>query len=143
MDASPDLIALAALAGVAAGLLAGLFGVGGGIVFVPTFVFLFAFDQLDAQATSLAAIIPVALIGAWRQSGEGQVEWRAAALMGGGAAIGVLLGAEVAIRLDDEVLTRAFGAVLLLVGGEMLVRSARRLRAARATNGPAAGPRRP
>jgi uncharacterized membrane protein YfcA len=143
MDASPDLIALAALAGVAAGILAGLFGVGGGIVFVPTFVFLFAFDQLDAQATSLAAIIPVALIGAWRQSGEGQVDWRAAALMGGGAAIGVLLGAEVAIRLDDEVLTRAFGAVLLLVGGEMLVRSVRRLKAARATPGPAADPRRP
>ena len=128
MDASPDLIALAALAGVAAGLLAGLFGVGGGIVFVPTFVFLFAFDQLDAQATSLAAIIPVALIGAWRQSGEGQVDWRAAALMGGGAAIGVLLGAEVATRLDDEVLARAFGAVLLLVGGEMVIRATRRLR---------------
>ncbi len=142
MDASPELIALAALAGVAAGLLAGLFGVGGGIVFVPTFVFLFAFDQLDAQATSLAAIIPVALIGAWRQSGEGQVDWRAAALMGGGAAIGVLFGAEVAIRLDDEVLARAFGVVLLLVGGEMLVRSARRLRTARATPGPADDPRR-
>ena len=143
METTVELLALAAVAGVAAGLLAGLFGVGGGVIFVPTFVFLFAFDQLDAQATSLAAIIPVALIGAWRQSGEGQVDWRAAALMGGGAAIGVLAGAEVAIRLDEEVLSRAFGAVLLLVGGEMLVRSIRRIRAGRATPAPADGPRRP
>lgn len=128
MEHAPEILALAAVAGVAGGILAGLFGVGGGVVFVPTFVFLFSFDQLDAQATSLAAIIPVALIGAWRQSGEGQIDWRAAVLMGGGAAIGVLLGAEVAIRLDDAVLTRAFGAVLLLVGGEMVVRATRRLR---------------
>lgn len=128
MEHAPELLAVAAVAGVAGGILAGLFGVGGGVVFVPTFVFLFSFDQLDAQATSLAAIIPVALIGAWRQSGEGQIDWRAAVLMGGGAAIGVLLGAEVAIRLDDAVLTRAFGAVLLLVGGEMVVRATRRLR---------------
>jgi len=143
MGGELDILVLGALAGVGAGLLAGLFGVGGGIVFVPTFVFLFSFDQLDAQATSLAAIIPVALIGAWRQSSEGQVDWRAAVLMGGGAAVGVLVGAEIALRLDEATLSRVFGVVLILVGGEMIVSGARKLRARRATPDPAADPRRP
>ena len=143
MPHAPEILALAAVAGVAGGILAGLFGVGGGVVFVPTFVFLFSFDQLDAQATSLAAIIPVALIGAWRQSGEGQIDWRAAVLMGGGAAIGVLVGAEIALRLDEATLSRVFGAILILVGGEMIVSAVRKLQAKRATPAPADGPRRP
>ena len=66
-------LSLAIACGVAAGLLAGLFGVGGGIIFVPTLVIIFSFHQLDAQATSLAAIIPVALIGAWRQNTDDAV----------------------------------------------------------------------
>lgn len=121
-------IVLGIAAGIGAGLLAGLFGVGGGIVFVPTLVLLFSFDQLDAQATSLAAIIPVAIIGAWRQSGEALVNWRAAALMGVGAAVGVLVGAEIAVRIPDERLSQVFGVVLLLVGGDMVIRATRRLR---------------
>lgn len=128
MELAPEMLLLGAAAGIGAGVLAGLFGVGGGIVFVPTLVILFSFDQLDAQATSLAAIIPVALIGAWRQSGEQLVDWRAAALMGTGAAVGVLVGAEFAIRIPDERLSQVFGVVLLLVGGEMVIRSVRRLR---------------
>lgn len=121
-------LVLGIAAGIGAGMLAGLFGVGGGIVFVPTLVLLFSFDQLDAQATSLAAIIPVAIIGAWRQSGEALVNWRAAALMGVGAALGVLVGAEIAIRIPDERLSQVFGVVLLLVGGDMVIRATRRLR---------------
>ena len=69
---------LALVAGIAAGILAGLFGVGGGIIFVPTLTLLFAFGQLDAQATSLAAIIPVAAVGAWRQTSDDVVYWRGA-----------------------------------------------------------------
>ncbi len=143
IDVDPAMLALIAAAGLGGGLLAGLFGVGGGIIFVPILALALSFDQLDAQATSLAAIIPVALVGAWRQSGEQQVDWRAAALMGGGAAVGVLGAAEIALRLDDALLARVFGVVLILVGGEMLISSARRIRAVRATSGPAAGPRRP
>ena len=104
----------------------------GGIIFVPVLVFVFSFDQLGAQATSLAAIIPVAIIGAWLQSNDNLVNWRAALLMGIGAAIGVLLGAEVATRLDNANLAQAFGAVLVLAGGEMIVSSARRIRGAQA-----------
>ena len=55
------------LVGVGAGLLAGLFGVGGGIMFVPALVFFAGLSQLEAEATSLLAIVPVAAVGAWRQ----------------------------------------------------------------------------
>lgn len=132
MDFTVTTLLLVAICGVTAGTLAGLFGVGGGIIFVPVLVFVFSFDQLGAQATSLAAIIPVAIIGAWLQSNDNLVNWRAALLMGIGAAIGVLLGAEVATRLDNANLAQAFGAVLVLAGGEMIVSSARRIRGAQA-----------
>ncbi len=131
MDIALTTLLIAAIAGLAAGVLAGLFGVGGGILFVPTFVILFGFAQLDAQATSLAAIIPVAVVGAWRLSGDDVVNWRAAAVMGCGAAVGVLIGAEFATRLPDATLAQVFGVVLLVVGGEMIIGAVRRLKAAR------------
>ena len=62
--------------GVAAGTVAGLFGVGGGIIFVPTLTLVLGLDQLGAEATSLLAIIPVAVLGSWRQSRAGTVRWR-------------------------------------------------------------------
>ena len=122
---------LALLAGVVAGLLAGLFGVGGGVIFVPALTLFFAFGQLDAQATSLAAIIPVAAVGAWRQSRGDAVYWRGALIMAIGAAIGVIVGAEIATRIPDQQLSRVFGVVLLVSGGEMILRSTRRILAAR------------
>lgn len=133
MDLTLLTLCLAIGCGVAAGLLAGLFGVGGGVIFVPTLVLVFAFTQLDAQATSLAAIIPVAAVGAWRQSSGDNVYWRGALLMGIGAAVGVILGAEVATRLPDATLSQVFGAVLILSGGEMIVSAGRRLKAKRAS----------
>ncbi|MEA2151762.1 MAG: hypothetical protein QOD69_3592, partial [Solirubrobacteraceae bacterium] len=59
----------AAVIGVAAGVVAGLLGVGGGALFVPALTIGLGLSQLDAEATSLLAIIPVALVGAWRQHG--------------------------------------------------------------------------
>jgi len=73
---------LVILLGVAAGAVAGLFGVGGGIVFVPTLTLVLGLTQLEAEATSLLAIIPVALLGSWRQTRAGQVRWRDATIMG-------------------------------------------------------------
>ena len=120
-----------AIGAVGAGLLAGLFGVGGGIIFVPLLVFALSADQLAAQVTSLAAIIPVAAIGTWRQARSDLINWRVTTFMAIGAAVGVLAGAEVATRVDGETLARAFGALLLLIGSDMAIRAARRLRAAR------------
>ena len=142
MDITLITICFAIGCGVAAGLLAGLFGVGGGVIFVPTLVLVFAFTQLDAQATSLAAIIPVAAVGAWRQTSDENVYWRGAMIMGIGAAAGVLLGAEVATRLPDALLSQVFGAVLILSGGEMIVSASRRLKAKRAS-APSADQHRP
>ena len=131
MALDPTTLALALVAGVAAGLLAGLFGVGGGVVFVPTLTLMFAFGQLDAQATSLAAIIPVAAVGAWRQNRDDAVYWRGALIMAIGAAIGVIVGAEIATRIPDNELARVFGVVLVVSGAEMVIRAGRRIRAQR------------
>ena len=76
-------IALALVLGFGAGVLSGLFGVGGGVLFVPTLALVVGLGQLDAQATSLAAMIPVVAFGAWQQHRAGNVRWRE------GIAIGV------------------------------------------------------
>ena len=81
-----------------------------------------------AQATSLAAIIPVAAVGAWRQTSDDVVYWRGALIMAIGAAAGVVAGAEIATRIPDEQLARVFGVVLLVSGAEMVIRSVRRIR---------------
>ena len=67
---------LAAVLGFVGGLLAGLFGVGGGILFVPTLVLVLGLTQVHAEATSLLAILPTVLVGAWRQQRYGNVDWR-------------------------------------------------------------------
>ena len=81
---------LAVLLGVVAGILSGLFGVGGGILFVPTLTWL-GLTQLHAEATSLLAIIPTVLVGVWRQQRYGNVRWRAALAIGI-ASIGAAVG---------------------------------------------------
>ena len=73
-------------------MFAGLFGVGGGILFVPTLIVLFGLSQVEAQATSLLAILPAVAAGTWRQHGYTNVRWRAATIMGMTAIVGVELG---------------------------------------------------
>jgi uncharacterized membrane protein YfcA len=119
-------IAVAVALGFAAGALSGLFGVGGGTLFVPTLVIVLDQGQLSAQATSLAAMIPVVLFGAWRQSGYGNVRWRVAAVVGLTSAVGVAGGSALADSLPEQALRKLF-AVFLLVVAIQLVRS--RLRA--------------
>ena len=120
------MIAVAVALGFAAGALSGLFGVGGGTLFVPTLVIVLDQGQLSAQATSLAAMIPVVLFGAWRQSGYGNVRWRVAAVVGLTSAVGVAGGSALADSLPEQALRKLF-AVFLLVVAIQLVRS--RLRA--------------
>ena len=126
-DVSLTMVIALIVGAIAAGLLAGLFGVGGGIIFVPLLVFALGMEQLEAQVTSLAAIIPVAAIGTWRQARAELVNWRVTTFIAVGAAVGVIIGAEFATRVESEVLARAFGVVLLVVGGDMVLRSLRRI----------------
>lgn len=107
------------LLGVGAGIVSGLFGVGGGVVFVPLLTIALGLGQLEAEATSLAAMIPVVAVGAWRQSRVGLVDWRAGALLGAASIPGVLVGAWLALSLDDDELRRGFGIFLVFVAAQM------------------------
>jgi uncharacterized protein len=115
---SSTLVALAL--GLAAGVLSGMFGVGGGILFVPTLVIVLGEGQLAAQATSLAAMIPVVLAGAWRHHQIGNVRWRVAFVIGTASAGGVAGGAAVAVALPEDVLRKLFAGLLVVVAIQLV-----------------------
>jgi uncharacterized membrane protein YfcA len=117
---------LVAVLGFVAGVLAGLFGVGGGILFVPTLALVLGLTQVHAEATSLLAIIPTVLVGAWRQHRHGNVEWRAALFIGLGSLAGVEGGVQAARALPEDVLRRLFGVLVLFVAGNLAWRVLRR-----------------
>ncbi|MBD0329831.1 MAG: sulfite exporter TauE/SafE family protein [Thermoleophilia bacterium] len=108
--------------GFAAGVLAGMFGVGGGILFVPTLVAL-GLTQIEAEATSLLAILPTVAAGTWRQSRYGHIRWRAALLIGLASIPAAGLGAWVAVELGNELLRRLFGLLVLAVAAQMAWRA--------------------
>ena len=112
--------------GVLAGVLAGLFGVGGGILFVPTLTLVLGLTQIHAEATSLLAILPAALAGAWRQRGYGNVRTRAAVIIGLAAIAGVEAGVQIAEELPQHVLRRLFAVLMLLVAVQIAWRAWRR-----------------
>jgi uncharacterized membrane protein YfcA len=121
-------VALALVLGLAGGVLAGLFGVGGGIVFVPALTLGLGLAQLTAEATSLAAIIPVVAVGSYRQHRAGLVDWGSAAIIGLCSLVGVLAGAEIALRLPEQTLRRGFAAFLVLAAVQMALRASRQIR---------------
>jgi uncharacterized membrane protein YfcA len=116
--------ALAVVLGLAAGVLAGIFGVGGGILFVPTLVAL-GLSQHDATGTSLLAIIPTALVGTWRQARYGNVRWKAGAVIGIAAAAAAQGGAAVAEALSGPTLRKLFAAFLVVVAAQIAWRARR------------------
>jgi len=121
---SASTIALALALGLAAGVLAGLFGVGGGILFVPTLVAL-GLGQLEAQATSLVAILPTVLAGAWSQRRYGNLAVRPALTVGLASVAGVLVGAAIAIALPEDLLRTLFAVLLLVVAARLAWRGGR------------------
>jgi uncharacterized membrane protein YfcA len=124
---SATTITLAVLMGVLAGVLSGLFGVGGGILFVPALVLL-GLGQVEATATSLLAVIPTALVATARQATFGNLHVRASLVIGAVSVVGVEVGVQVATRLPEDVLRRLFGALLLVVAGQLAWRARRRPR---------------
>jgi uncharacterized protein len=112
--------------GVAGGALAGLFGVGGGILFVPTLTFGLGLTQIHAEATSLMAIIPTVVAGTWRQQRYGNVRWRPAIVIGLAAIAGVEGGVAVAEHLPEDVLRRLFGALTIVVAAQIAWQARRR-----------------
>ena len=106
--------------GAAAGVLSGTFGVGGGVVLVPALV-LIGLRQHRAQTTSLAAIVPIAAVGALIFGGADSVDLAAAAVLAVGSILGVRGGALLMHRISDRRLTWIFGGFLILVAITMLV----------------------
>jgi uncharacterized protein len=113
-------IAVPVVVGLLAGLFSGLLGVGGGIVMVPLLVLLAGESQHEAHATSLAAILPIAVVGAATFAVAGEVDLRLAWLLAAGAVAGAPIGARLMARSDEDVLKVAFGA-LMVVSGAVLV----------------------
>ena len=106
--------------GVAAGLLAGLFGIGGGVVIVPALILVAKMKPETATGTSLAALLlPVGALGAWQYYRSGFLEARAAAWIALGLLLGAWLGAHLALRLPTRDLQRTFAVFLLFVAGHL------------------------
>ena len=115
-------IALVVVIGATGGVLAGLFGVGGGIIFVPTLALVLGLTQLHAEASSLLAILQTAIVGTWRQRRYGNVDVRAAAVIGAASIAGVQAGVIVAESLADSTLRRLFGILLLATSAHLVWR---------------------
>ena len=116
--------------GVFAGILGASLGIGGGIVFVPALVVFFAFPQHAAQGTSLAVIVPTAIIATVVHGRARRVDWSMAVSLAGGGLIGGLLGAWSALAIDGLVLRRMFAAFLVVMAFRMLAKTRRRVEAA-------------
>ncbi len=109
--------------GFAAGVTAGLFGVGGGILAVLALTLVLGLEQLDAQASSLLSVIPVALVGAWRQHGYGNLRLRDGLLLGMLATAGSVGGVVIANAVSERALEVSFAGLVLFVAYRMIVRS--------------------
>ena len=110
---------LAALVGFVAGLLGGLLGVGGGILFVPALVIFLDEPQVEAEATSLLAIIPVALVATWRQHRYGNLRLREGLVIGALSPVGVVIGVVVANEVEPRVLELSFAALALAIAARL------------------------
>jgi uncharacterized membrane protein YfcA len=115
-------VIVAAVIGAVAGVLSGLLGVGGGILFVPALTLVISLSQVRAEATSLLAIVPVALVGAVRQYRYGNVRLREGAVVGLLSVVGVAGGVALANVLPQRALRLSFAALILFVAARFLLR---------------------
>jgi uncharacterized membrane protein YfcA len=122
---SATTIALAISLGLVAGVMSGLFGVGGGILFVPALVAL-GLGQLEAQGTSLLAILPTVAAGTLSQYRYGHLRVRAGVVVGLASIIGVELGAGIVTELPETALRRLFALLLFAVAAQLVWRARRK-----------------
>ncbi len=117
-----QVLLLLVLIGLCAGILSGVLGVGGGVVMVPLMVFLLGFNQFEAQGTSLAALVPpVTLVAAYNYYVDGYVNWKYALVISLFFVIGGYLGSKFVVNIEEKMLKRVFGAILLLIGAKMVL----------------------
>jgi uncharacterized membrane protein YfcA len=111
--------------GALAGVVAGLLGVGGGVLFVPALTLFLGLDQVDAEATSLLAIMPMAVVGAWRQHHYGNVRLHEAVVLGALAIPGAIAGVAIVNVVPERLVQLAFAGLMLVIAWR-LVRDTRR-----------------
>lgn len=110
----------ALLVGLAAGVVAGMLGIGGGALFVPGLVLFLGLSQLDAEATSLLAIVPVAIVGAAQQHRYGNLRLRDGLTVGVLAVPGAVAGVSVANAVPERALEVSFAVLLLFVAAQLV-----------------------
>jgi uncharacterized membrane protein YfcA len=116
---------LAALIAIAGGLAGGLVGVGGGVLFVPALTIFLGLTQVEAESTSLLMIVIVALVGAIRQNGYGNVRIREALVISVLSPLGVWAGVTIANHVSERVLQLTFAALALFMAAQLVRRASR------------------
>ncbi|MCB9799864.1 MAG: sulfite exporter TauE/SafE family protein [Candidatus Omnitrophica bacterium] len=108
-------ILISSLIGVLGGLSSGLFGVGGGLIYVPLLIFLRQFDPHLAVGTSIAIIIPTATVSAIRHAQGGMIHWQTALVIAVFAILGAWIGAGLSLKMDAVILRKCFAVFIALV----------------------------
>ena len=119
MDIQTILIII--MVGIAAGILGGLVGVGGGIIIVPALVYFIGFSQKTAQGTSLGLImLPVGILGVLQYYKQGHVDFKVVGILAVGFLIGSFFGSKVALSLSQETIKKLFAILMVLIAIKML-----------------------
>jgi uncharacterized membrane protein YfcA len=114
---------LAALIAMAGGFTGGIVGVGGGVLFVPALTIFLGLSQVEGESTSLLMIVIVALVGAFRQNAYGNVNVRAALVVGALSPLGVLLGVVISNAVSERTLQLSFAALALFIAYRLVRRA--------------------
>ncbi len=118
---STQVIVWLVVIGILAGVLSGIVGIGGGIVMVPLLAILLGFTQHEAQGTSLAAMLPpVTILAVMNYYKAGHVNWKYALLISATFIIGGYFGSKFAVNIDQKMLRKIFGGVMLIVAFKMI-----------------------
>ena len=116
-----QIILILILIGLAAGMLSGLVGVGGGIIIVPSLVYFLAFSQKDAQGASLGILLlPIGILGVWQYYKAGNVDWSVVWLVAIGFLAGSYFGSKIALNLSQETVKKMFAILMIIVACKML-----------------------
>jgi uncharacterized membrane protein YfcA len=113
--------------GFLGGMVGGLLGVGGGVLFVPALVIFMNESQVRAEATSLLAIVPVAMVAVWRQRGYGNVRVREGLVIGALSPVGVGIGVVLSNTIPERALELTFAGLALFIAAQLLLRALRRV----------------
>ncbi len=121
MKMSTSILLLLIVTGIVTGVMAGMLGIGGAIIMIPSLVFLLGFSQQMAQGTSLAVMLPpIGIIAAYNYYKAGQVNLKFAMILAAAFLVGSYFGSKLALDLPQAVLKKAFAVLLILIAVKML-----------------------